>query len=66
MNLPDYLETLTAPERIAFAKRAGTSDNYLAQIKGRHRQPSVKLAQAFVKASGGALTFAEIFDAEPA
>lgn len=65
MNLPDYLNTLTTAERLAFADAAGINDKYLAQLKssskkGRGRFPSLALCLKFIELSGGVLTLQEL------
>lgn len=60
MKLSDYLEFLDASERQAFADRAGTTVDYLQQLKGGHRKPSVELSRRFVSASNGKLKLHEL------
>lgn len=58
MNLSDYLDTLDRAAKEAFAERAGTTIEYLQQLKGSHRKPSVELSRKFVEASNGVVTLA--------
>jgi hypothetical protein len=65
MNLPDYLNTLTAIQFRAFAEKCDIQPGYLAQLKCRtpgneNRRPSPKLSRLFVEHSGGALTLEEL------
>lgn len=60
MKLNDYLSELDVAGREAFATRAGTTTDYLQQLKGGHRQPSVYLCKRFVEASGGILKLEEL------
>jgi DNA-binding transcriptional regulator YdaS (Cro superfamily) len=60
MKLKAYLNSLSLAERRDLAKRAGTTENYLAQLKGQHRTPSTRLCHRLVRASAGRLTLAEL------
>lgn len=56
MTLGEYLKTLSIDERAAFAKRCGTSPDYLAQIGYDIRKPKVELAIAIDRESSGAVS----------
>lgn len=53
MSLLEYLKSLEQPERADFAKRCGTSIEYLFQIAYGVRKPKVELAISIAKESGG-------------
>lgn len=60
MNLSDFLDSMTPVERRDFARRCGTTDGYLKQLKCHERGPSAKLCKVFVAESGGKLTLHEL------
>ena len=53
MNLLEFLKSLDAAARAAFADKCGTSIDYLFQIAYGKRQPKVGLAVAIERESGG-------------
>jgi hypothetical protein len=62
MNLPEYLATLDATGRKAFAKKAKANLVYLYQLSSGYqgRKPSPKLCQRLVVASANKLTLGEL------
>ena len=56
LTLSEYLDSLTPNDRRTFARRAKTTDGYLAQLKGHFRTPSTALAKRLVAASEGKLS----------
>jgi hypothetical protein len=55
MKLRDYIKKLTPEQRDDYAKRCGTTDAYLFQLAGDHRQPSGQLARRLAEESGFAV-----------
>lgn len=53
MRLGPYLDSLSVDERKAFARRCGTSLDYLRQIAAGIRTPKAQLAIAISRESGG-------------
>lgn len=53
IELAEHLRTLTADQRERLAARCKTSVAYLYQIAGKHRRPSVGLAEAIEKETDG-------------
>lgn len=53
MRLGPYLDSLSVDERKAFARRCGTSLDYLRQIAAEIRTPKAQLAIAISRESGG-------------
>lgn len=51
MDAKSFIKTFGATEAEAVCKRAGTNMAYFKQIVGRHRRPSVGLAQRLAEAS---------------
>lgn len=51
MNLKQFSERLTTRQRSRFLRLAGTTQNYLWQLLGGHRQPSLRLLIAMREAS---------------
>lgn len=60
MQLADYLKDLAPIERRRFAKRVGTSVNYLWQIAGGIRSPKAQLAVEISRESGGLVHFRDL------
>jgi hypothetical protein len=60
MKMRDFLKSRSNAEREMVAAKAGTSVDYLWQISGGHRKPSVALSRRLVDASDGALTLYEL------
>ncbi len=56
MTLNDYWLRLNARQRTDFVGRCSTTSSYIDQIRGGHRQPSGKLAQALHVQSGYTIT----------
>ena len=56
MNLTEYLESLAVDARRAFARRCGTSLEYLRQIAAGIRTPKAQLAITISRESGGLVT----------
>jgi DNA-binding transcriptional regulator YdaS (Cro superfamily) len=56
VNLAAYLESLTVEERRAFARRCGTSLEYLRQLAAGIRTPKVGLAITISRESAGLVT----------
>jgi DNA-binding transcriptional regulator YdaS (Cro superfamily) len=52
MKLREYLKTLTPEQRMDYATRCGTTDAYLFQLAGEHRQPSAQLSRKLAEESG--------------
>lgn len=53
MNLTCYLDGLAADRRREFARRCGTSLEYLRQIASGARKPKAQLAVTISRESGG-------------
>ena len=53
MNLTDYLESLNVAGRREFARRCGTSLEYLRQVASGLRKPKAQLAVTVSRESGG-------------
>lgn len=51
MDMKRWLKSTTPIEREAVANIAETKSDYLNQLAGRHRRPSIKLTQRLVTAS---------------
>jgi len=53
MRLHELLPKLTAEQRNVLAEKCGTSVNYLYQLAGGHRRPSMAMAANIAQATGG-------------
>jgi hypothetical protein len=51
MNLKDFTNSLSPAQRVQFLDLAGTTRNYVWQITGGHRRPSLRLLYSMVAAS---------------
>jgi len=51
MKLKTFCERLTTRQRSRFLRLAGTTQNYLWQLLGGHRQPSLRILIALREAS---------------
>lgn len=60
MNMKEFIKSLNKSDRELIAKKAGTTDDYLFQIAGGHRNPSAALAKKLEIASGGVITRADL------
>jgi predicted transcriptional regulator len=60
MDLKQFLDTLAPAEREDYAKRAGTTVAYLAQLTGGHRSPSPSLSKRLVAASNNKIKLAKL------
>jgi DNA-binding transcriptional regulator YdaS (Cro superfamily) len=56
MNMKEYLNSISQPERESLAERCGTSVNYFWQIAGSHRKPSPSLSKKIELHTGGLVT----------
>lgn len=64
MRLDDYYKSLSIPERDAFAKRIGTSANYLNNhyFRAQKKMPRQARLREIALATGGAVSFAEVVE----
>lgn len=63
MNLKPYFRGLSETERKAFAKRAGTSVNYInVRLIPKNRTPRKKLMRGLADASLGAVSYPEVLN----
>lgn len=56
MKLAEYLKTLDEKQRRSFARKIPTTEGNLYQLAGGHTNPSMQMARAIEKASGGRVT----------
>ena len=61
MTLIDYINSLSAAERAAYATRCGTTVNYLLiRLRYARREPRPRLRRALADQSNGKVTYADV------
>ena len=58
-GLTRYLDRLDSDEMRVLASKAGTTFDYLLQLRGDHSIPSIDMSRRLVEASAGGLSLAD-------